>query len=200
MREGNQAAPEDSTLDRLMAEADRLYRYALTRVRNHHTAQDLVQETLMAACRKIGDFEERSALSTWLVGILRNKISDHLRSVERHPEVLVSSSSENEGDDPMNSWFTDHGAWKVDPNAGLDPLDADPHQLAERAEMRRAVQDCLNRLPGSLRRVFVLREIEDCSTSEICSSTRITHGSLAVLLHRARQLLRACLQKTWLNS
>lgn len=199
MREGDQAVPGGSTLDRLMSEADALYRYALSRVRHHHTAQDLVQDTLVTACQKIGEFEGRSALGTWLTGILRNKILTHFRNVERHPEVLVAGSSGSGEVDPLNAWFTDYGSWKVDPNAGLGWLDADPHELVERAEVREAVQRCVDHLPGGLRRLFVLREMEDWGTEEICSSTRITRGSLAVLLHRARQLLRACLQKVGLK-
>ena len=142
MREGNPAPPGDSTLERLMAEADGLYRYALSRVRNHHTAQDLVQETLVTACRKMADFEGRSSLGTWLIGILRHKILDHLRRIERHPEVLGSLPMGEQGEDPGDEWFTRYGAWRLDPNAGLDLLDTDPHQLAERAEIRAAVQEC----------------------------------------------------------
>lgn len=187
-------------LDRLMAEADTLYRYAVSRVRNHHTAQDLVQETLVTACRKIGEFEGRSTLGTWLIGILRNKILDHLRRADRHPEVLVAASSEEAEDDPMDTWFTGYGAWRLDPNAGLAWLDTDPRELADRAEIRAAVQDCLDHLPGGLRRVFVLREIEDYSAGEISATTGMSRGSVAVLLHRARQFLRACLQSIWLKT
>lgn len=190
--------PIKPTLDQLVAEADALYRYALPRVRNHHTAEDLVQETLVTAVRKFDDFQGRAALGTWLTGILRNKILDHLRHLKRHPEA---TPAENEtAPDPTAELFTEHGSWKFEPNAGLDILDTDPCDLAERAEIRQAVQHCLDRLPGTLRKVFVLREIEHCPPEEICTAAEVTRGSLAVLLHRSRQLLRACLQRTWLNS
>ena len=102
-------------------------------------------------------------------------------------------------EDPTAELFTPGGSWQSDPNAGLEVLETDPSQLAERAEIRQAVRHCVDRLPGNLRKVFVLREVEDCRPEEICTATGLTRGSLAVLLHRSRQLLRACLQRTWLQ-
>ncbi|HEX7655170.1 MAG TPA: sigma factor, partial [Verrucomicrobiae bacterium] len=65
---------EKPDVDALVAEADMLYRYALPRVRSHHVAQDLVQDTLVTAVKKFTEYQGRSALGTWLTGILRNKI------------------------------------------------------------------------------------------------------------------------------
>jgi RNA polymerase sigma-70 factor (ECF subfamily) len=191
--------PNKPALDELVAEVDVLYRYALPRVRNHHTAEDLVQETLVTAVRKFDGFEGRAALGTWLTGILRHKILDHLRHLQRHPESPASELADSADSDPTAELFTENGAWRFEPNAGLEMLDTDPGKLAERAEIRAAVRHCLDRLPGNLRRVFVLREVEDCPTDEICAAAGVTRGSLAVFMHRARQLLRVCLQKNWLN-
>jgi RNA polymerase sigma-70 factor, ECF subfamily len=191
--------PPKPALEELVASADLLYRYALPRVRNHHTAEDLVQDTLVTAVNKFDEFQGRAALGTWLTGILRNKILDHLRHQQRHPESPAPDHADAANTDPTAELFTECGGWSFEPNAGLDVLDTDPGQLAERAEIRTAVRQCLDRLPGNLRRVFILREIEDCPTEEVCAAAGVTRGSLAVFMHRARQLLRACLQKTWLN-
>ena len=188
------------TVDELMAEADALYRYALPRVRSHHAAEDLVQETLVTAVNKAGEFQGRAALGTWLIGILRNKILHHLRQLQRHPESPATENEASFETDPTAVLFDANGAWKQEPGAGLDCLEADPAQLAERAEIRVAVEHCLDRLPPTLRKVFVLREIEGCSTEEISTGTAVAPGSVAVLMHRARQLLRVCLQKNWLNT
>jgi RNA polymerase sigma-70 factor (ECF subfamily) len=191
--------PDKPTLEDLVAEADVLYRYALPRVRNHHTAEDLVQETLVTAVKKFDEFEGRAALGTWLTGILRHKILDHIRHLQRHPES-PATDLESPETDPTAGLFTENGAWRFDPNAGLEILDTDPSQLAENAEIRAAVRHCLDRLPGNLRRVFILREIEDCPAEEVCTAAGVTRGSLAVFMHRARQMLRVCLQKSWLKS
>jgi RNA polymerase sigma-70 factor (ECF subfamily) len=192
--------PDKPVLEDLVAEADVLYRYALPRVRNHHTAEDLVQETLVTAVKKFDEFEGRAALGTWLTGILRYKILDHLRHLQRHPESAAAPDPDSPETDPTAEMFDENGAWRFEPNAGLEFLDIDPGQLAERAEVRVAVRHCLDRLPGNLRRVFILREIEDCGPEEVCTAAGVTRGSLAVFMHRARQLLRVCLQKNWLNS
>lgn len=186
--------------DELVAHADVLYRYAVARVRDHHLAEDLVQETLLAAVRKPEGFEGRAKLGTWLTGILRNKILDHFRAAARNKEDSLSSLQAHADREPDDDWFGQNGAWKLDPNAGLEMLDADPGDLLERAEVLTAIRACLDRLPTSLQRLYVMREFDDCETEEICAATGVTRGSLAVLLHRSRQLLRACLQKTWLNS
>ena len=192
--------PIKPTLDELVAEADALYRYALPRVRSHHAAEDLVQETLITAVKKFDDFQGRAALGTWLTGILRNKILDHLRHLQRHPESPATDNENSSEADPTAEMFDANGAWKFEPSAGLEILETDPAQLADRAEIRAAVQQCLDKLPLTLRKIFVLREVEGCGCDEICTATEVARGSVAVLLHRSRQLLRACLQRTWLNS
>ena len=192
--------PIKPTVDELVAEADALYRYALPRVRSHHAAEDLVQETLITAVKKFDEFQGRAALGTWLTGILRNKILDHLRHLQRHPESPATENENSIETDPTAEMFDANGSWKFEPSAGLDILDTDPAQLADRAEIRAAVQQCVDKLPLTLRKIFVLREVEGCEADEICSAADVTHGSIAVLLHRSRQLLRACLQRTWLKS
>src|SRR5215831_4749526 len=60
-----------------------LYRYALVRVRKPEVAEDLVQETLLAAVRGYEKFGGRSSERSWLVGILKNKVVDHFRKLGR---------------------------------------------------------------------------------------------------------------------
>lgn len=184
----------------LIAEADMLYRYALTRVRDHHLAEDLVQETLLTAVRKPEGFTGRAKLGTWLTGILRNKILDHYRAAARSKEDSLSALNAHAEHDGDADWFDARGHWASDPNAGLGTLAASPDELLNRAEILEAIQLCLSRLPGGLQRIYALREFDDCGTEEICEAVGLTRASLAVLLHRSRQLLRACLQKTWLNT
>ena len=69
---------------------DCLYSYALIRVRNREVAEDLVQETLLAAMRQIDKFRGRSSERSWLCGILKNKICDHFRKLGRESELYRS--------------------------------------------------------------------------------------------------------------
>ncbi|MFM2083115.1 MAG: hypothetical protein RL380_1806 [Verrucomicrobiota bacterium] len=186
-------------VDDLMSHAEVLYRYAITRVRDHHAAEDLVQDTLLAAVRKPENFSGQSKLSTWLTGILRNKILDHFRAAARKREDTLSALDAHAEHDPDGDWFDHNGAWASDPTAGLEVLEQHPRKLLENAEVMAAIRACLGKLPPSLRQLYALREFDGCATEQICEVTGVTRGSLAVLLHRARQLLRACLQKNFIN-
>ena len=187
-------------VDDLLSHADMLYRYAITRVRDLHAAEDLVQDTLLVAVRKPESFGGQSKPGTWLTGILRNKIMDHYRAAARKREDTLSALQSHSDHEPDGDWFNRAGTWEVDPNAGLEILESDPRKLLESAEVMTAIRECLGKLPPSLRQIYTLRELDDHEPAEICAATGVTRGSLAVLLHRARQLLRACLQKNFLKT
>jgi RNA polymerase sigma-70 factor (ECF subfamily) len=185
------------TPDSLMVEAQRLYAHAYQRLGDHQHAQDIVQETLITAWRKRESFDGRSALSTWLTGIMKFKILDHLRSVKRTPTAHPTENptdEENWGTDPMDRLFDASGVWKIDPSYGMELLAASPDETAGRAEVLAWVRRCMERLPERLRLLFSLREIDDLPVPEAAAAAGVTAGSAAVLLTRARHQLRACLQ------
>jgi len=197
---GEQAeAPPVLDEEELLAQGSALLRYALSRVSDRQTAEDLVQETLVAAVTQAGELVRHGSLRAWLLGILRHKILDHYRWRRRHPGDLPAALSEDEGRSDED-WFTRLGTWRADPNAGLEALGGDPAQAAERAELRAVLQLCIDHLSRSLHRVFVLRELEELTPEEVCEAAGISRESLAVLLYRARQSLRGCLQQKWMDA
>jgi RNA polymerase sigma-70 factor (ECF subfamily) len=187
-----------SSAEELLAHGNALLRYALARVGERATAEDLVQETLVTAVAKISEFAGGSTMRTWLVGILRHKILDHYRWKGRHPGDQPNYDEAPGGD--ADPWFTPHGAWRMDPNVGLEALDDDPARALERSQLRAALQFCIDHLPKSLHRVFVLRELEELEPDAACEAAGISRDSLAVFLYRARQALRTCMQKKWVES
>jgi RNA polymerase sigma-70 factor, ECF subfamily len=191
-------AEREGATEELLGHGDALLRYALARVGDRATAEDLVQEALLTAVAGISEFAGSSTMRTWLVGILRHKILDHYRWTSRHPGDQPSrNDAPVEDADP---WFTSLGVWRMDPNVGLEALDDDPSRALERSQLRAALQLCIDRLPKSLHRVFVLRELEELEPDAACDATGISRDSLAVFLYRARQALRACMQKKWVES
>ncbi|MHC4684776.1 MAG: sigma factor, partial [Planctomycetota bacterium] len=66
---------------------DYLFRYALVRLQDREIAEDMVQETLLAALRAREKFQARSSVRTWLVGILKHKVLDHFRKSYREPPI-----------------------------------------------------------------------------------------------------------------
>ena len=102
-----------NTHDWLNQHGDYLYRFALARLRNPHLAEDVVQETFLAAI-KSPNFAQQSAPRTWLTGILKHKIIDVMRKNVR--EVVASDLMSDE-DANMDEFFDDKGRWADKPQA-----------------------------------------------------------------------------------
>lgn len=167
---------------------DCLYRYALTRVRKEEVAEDLVQETLLVAVRTHEKFGGHSTERSWLVGILKNKISDHFRELGRETnftDLEFLSDEHSEKFDGDHYWIHERG-----------PTDWKPEgeEAMKRAEFWQALQGCLGKLPGRVAQVFMLREMDGVPSKEVCETLQISDANLWVMLHRARMALRECLE------
>jgi len=171
---------------------DFLFRFALARLGNRDAAEDLVQETFLAALRAEKNFSGRSAERTWFVGILKHKIVDYLRRQGRErPVSAVNSSGEM-----SEELFDKKGWWQVKPTK----WSANPSDVMEKAEFWDAFRHCLENLPQRLATVFSLREIDELPTDEVCEALKVTPGNLGVLLYRARMGLRRCLEVNWFST
>jgi RNA polymerase sigma-70 factor, ECF subfamily len=172
---------------------DCLYRYALLRVRRPEVAEDLVQETLCAAVRTYSNFRGKSSERSWLCGILKNKICDYFRKLGRETCFTDLEFLENE----MSHKFFDQG-WNHD----LGPLEWKPEAevVMHRPEFWETFRGCLSKLPARVADVFMLREMEEMETAQICQALRISQNNLWVMLHRARMALRECLELNWFEN
>lgn len=182
-----QPANSSAALRWLEEHGDALYAYALPRVRNADAAEDLVQETLLAGLAGQHKFAGQSVERTWLMGILKHKLIDHLRkSIRQRPlsELEADVSSE---------FFTDRGEWKVSGPAWSGRPDA----ALEQQEFREVLDRCLSKLPSRLAQLFWLREAENVATDQLCQELHITPTNVWTMLHRARLGLRRCLSENW---
>lgn len=183
----NPLTPED-----LMQHADSLYRFAFSKVGDHHAAEDLVQDVLLAGWNKSDAFRGDSSLSTWLLGIMKFKVIDHFRKAGRTPTAQADTA---DGDkDPLESLFDHNGSWKVDPNHGLGALTESPDTGAWHHEVIERINSCMDKLPERLRLLFGLREVDGLDVKAAAAAAGVTPGSAAVLLTRSRQRLRLCLR------
>ncbi|MFH1718570.1 MAG: sigma-70 family RNA polymerase sigma factor [Planctomycetota bacterium] len=174
------------SIDRLVSQhAEALYAYALMRVGRQESAEDMVQETLLAALQSWESFAGNSSQRTWLIGILRHKILDFFRR-NRSSEVPDDESWRKEYFDRDRHWKDKMVGWKTDPAA-----------LAENAEFRQVLGDCVKELSELMARAFVMREMEGMSSEEVCKHLEISETNLWVRLHRARLQLRRCLEVNW---
>ncbi|WP_340202174.1 sigma-70 family RNA polymerase sigma factor [Ascidiimonas sp. W6] len=168
--------------------ADYLFNYTITRVSDYEIAQDLVQDTFLAALKSAKNYKGEASERTWLISILKRKIIDHYRkinSIKGKAEVKMGyvNEEESEGD-----WLEK----KV-----KDPYDLNAENLIENEELGLAIHSCLSKLPVKQADVFKMKTIDGYDTETICNDLNITASNLWVIIHRARTSLIECLEKNW---
>src|SRR5215510_14077022 len=145
--------------DWVEAYGDYLYNFAIGQVHDSTVAEDLVQETFLAALRARDRFAGKSAERTWLVGILRHKIYDHLRKTCRERARRVYSP----GDGPHEEGWDGTVLWLHDVATECQA----PSRRMELAEFRTHLENALGRLPPRIAQVFQLDEIEERPNAEV---------------------------------
>jgi len=170
-----------------------LLRVAVLQLRDNDVAEDVVQDTLLAALQGASGFSGRSSLKTWLTGILKHKIIDAIRRKGREP-AFASFDEEYQLDD-LDALFDESGHWDNPPADW-----GDPESALSRQQFLEVMQMCLDKLPPNTARVFVMREVMDLGSEEICKELSITSTNLWVILYRARMALRQCLEQNWFAS
>lgn len=168
---------------------DLMYRYAYLQLRSKEKAEDAVQDALFSAYRARDSFEGKSSVKTWLMTILRNKIIDIVRKDKRDRLVGV----DNYDDPVVNANFNSLGIW----SKWLNSWGSSPEDLYEHKGFLERVEACMEKLPDNLRQVFILRNVDDLSTDQICEMLDISPNNLWVMLYRGRLRMRECLDKNW---
>jgi len=170
--------------------SDKLYAYALQTTRDSALAEDLVQETFLAALGNVQQYQGRSQEGTWLFGILKHKIMDAFRKKARKLEDEVEDLEQTMDRvlfrEDGNSWRVPPAKWNLN-----------PYQALERQEFVAILEKCIEYLSKGVWQVYTLREIVGYSSQEVCDTLKIQPNNLWTRLHRARSSLRRCLEKYW---
>ncbi len=169
-----------------------LLRYAVLQLRNPEQAEDVVQETLLAALEGRARFAGGSSLKTWLTGILKHKILDAIRRKSREQPLAPAGDDDH---DAVDALFKQDGHWQQMPATW-----GDPEQALENRKFWEIFELCSRLLPERTARVYMLREVMEMTTEEICQEFGITPTNLWVILHRARLVLRECLEIKWFGA
>jgi RNA polymerase sigma-70 factor (ECF subfamily) len=130
---------------------------------------DVVQDVFVTVYRRLGEFEGRSQLKTWIFGVLRHTVRDLRRSARRKPTEALSE----------------------------EPSDArtSPHDQAVHGESARLLMRLLETLDQDLREVFVLAELEQMSAPEIASALDVNVNTVYSRLRSARQEFESALKR-----
>lgn len=186
------AAGGEELVARLRAGSADAYREAVVRysprmlararaIVGSESAEDVVQEAWIAVLRNIHGFEERAALSSWLMRIVSNRAISHLRSraKEREPATDVGLAAESDPFDGRGRWAAPPTAWH--PGSPDEVLNAE------------ALEDCLDKhirlLPEQQRCVLIMHDMDQQSYEVICNELHLSASNVRVLLHRARTKL-----------
>lgn len=173
--------------------ADYLYRFALVRIGDPSVAEELVQETFIAALAAVkkNHFHGKASEKTWMTGILKHKLLDYLRNKYRHNALPMDMIDENR----LEESFDGRGNWRVKPgNWGKAP----PDQY-EQKELAKILGRCLATLQEKQADAVRLREVLGEEPENICKVLNISATNYWVLMHRARMTLRKCVEFHWLQ-
>jgi RNA polymerase sigma-70 factor (TIGR02943 family) len=181
----------------LASHREYLLRYAQLQLRNETWAEDCVSETLLAALAKPQSFENKSQLKTWLVGILKHKVIDHIRARSREiSSEALAHEADSDGTLELDALgFAADGHYQTEPQSW-----GNPEQDLSSQQFMLILEACTEKLPPSLGRVFLMREWLELPAEQVCKELGLTATNLYVQLHRARLKLRECLELNWFGN
>lgn len=156
---------------------EKVYRLSLRLTRDESKAQDAMQDAFLQVFRKIEQFQEQSAFTTWLYRITVNAALMRMRTERRHRETSLEDASPR---------YTEQGEMAEPVDDWAPPVDDD---VANR-ELAVHAREAVDALPEAYRSVFMLREIEELSTEDVAQILDLTIPTVKTRLHRARLALR----------
>jgi len=170
---------------------DYLFRFALLRLKDSALAEDMVQETLIAAFAARDRYTSSASVRTWLTAIMKNKMIDYWRRMGR--ENLASDLMESTGQNgSVDDFFDQAGRWVDKPNPYPDP-----DQALENKQFWGVFESCVSRLKPQQAEVFIAIEVHGMENEEVSKSLALSPGNIWVLMHRARVALSKCLEIHW---
>ena len=172
--------------------SDQLYAWTLYKTRSKETAEDLVQETFFLAIKSYEKCLNKDKAKTWLFAILNNKIIDFYRKSAKtwhHTEAYEQSCIQT-----IDSLFDQYGNWTTEAHKLFS---GEEKHLLDRPEFNELLEKCLNDLPEKWKIAILSKYIYNKKAKEICQELDITPSNYWQVLHRAKKLLKICLEKQW---
>ncbi|MFI5244604.1 MAG: sigma-70 family RNA polymerase sigma factor [Gemmatimonadales bacterium] len=142
-------------------------------------AYDAVQDALLVFMQRAEDFDGRAPILKWLLGILYRKVLERRRSGSRE-------EASSDADGAFEGRFDSQGMWSRPPRS--------PEEYTAGGQAMTWLADCMAQLVDRRRLAFVLREVDQLDTAEICKILEVSPNTLGVLLFRARNDLRECME------
>ncbi|MEP3584025.1 MAG: sigma-70 family RNA polymerase sigma factor [Cyclobacteriaceae bacterium] len=168
---------------------DALMSWAFHKTGIQSTAEDLVQETFMSAWKSFGTFKGQSQVKTWLFKILNNKIIDYYRKSSRQGERLLMEPYAEGVFDQNDNW---------NPN-GMESLWEQEQHLLDDEGFNKVMTQCMDDLPTNWRIAMLMKYYMGKESKEVCQQLEITSSNYWQILHRAKLMLKQCLELKWFS-
>jgi RNA polymerase sigma-70 factor, ECF subfamily len=176
--------------EQLPALRRRLLRRARRVMHDIGSAEDLVQDTLMAVVESQSKRRGDAVLSTWAIAILKHKIADWYRSPARWRVVQLPDADDAISGEGIDAWHDPEGTYAL-----AAPAWQQPENQAEVRQLMGVFDGCMSALPKQTRHVFMMRVWLGLETAEIAEQLDLTVNNCHQILHRARMGLRGCMQQ-----
>ncbi len=160
----------------MTAYGDSILRTVYLVTRDRAASEEIAQEVFIRAYRKLDQFENRSAPSTWLYRIAVNLARNHLRRRRDH----TLDTDRGEGELPYPDAFT--------------PAHPTPEAILVRADRAATVRSCVDALPSRLRLVVALYYLEERPIAQVAAILRLPQGTVKSRLAKARAMLHEKLE------
>lgn len=169
--------------------------WAYHKTSHQETAEDLVQETFIAAFQSFHTFENKSKPKTWLFSILKNKIIDHYRKCYKDIVIPSNKVHEEQSANLFGFLFDSDGQWKT--NQGNVNWTENSDELLDDPQFNVVLAGCMNRLPLTWNSALQLKYMEEKEQKSICKELGISATNYWQIVHRAKLQLKACLETYW---
>lgn len=169
--------------------SDLLYNFTRARLSEPEDIEDVIQETFLAVIESWDKFKGQSSPTTWMIGILKNKILDTYRKKYKNSKVISESDFKNYPFDNSGSWL----------NSQADSRKSFEEKL-ENNFIWETLMDCIEKMPVQHRILYKMRELDKMQTKTICNELSISATNLHVLMHRIRIQLKLCFEMKGINN
>lgn len=155
------------------------YRVARRMTGSESDAGDVVQDALVKALLHLENFDHRSSFKTWLLRIVSNCATDHLRRNRRRGLVVL-----------FTSWASTERGPSIEPSAVIDPS----KPLLQK-DLRQEIDTALASLSDATRQAFVLYAEAEMTYQEVANTLAVPIGTVMSRIHSARKKLQASIQE-----
>ena len=166
-----------------------MIKFCLLHIRDMDDAEDIVQEASLGFLVNASQFKAQSQLKTYLFSILKNKITDHIRSKYKRRELIQELR-----DDPFTIWFDEEDHWIETESIATW---ANPHDELNSKQFFEILDICIEQLPPKIAEIFSMRELLEFESQEILKLLKIKKDDYWQAMSRARKQLQLCLNTNW---